>query len=175
MRGKPWSIEEERHLRQLVDEGKSVPNISQIMGKTLVSVRSKLFHLGLYLKDAAANGQIVVASASSPAASPVISAGPSVVNKTCLQSRVCVQEVSADLDKTVGPLPSIEEKLRVLDAALRALEKPGLSRTEISRLRTIILGVKEYQKAFAEFVNYQAHEAQIVELRKHLASEREKK
>jgi hypothetical protein len=53
-------------------------------------------------------------------------------------------------------LPSIEEKLRVLDAALVALEKPGLSMAEISRLNKIILGVKVYQEAFVHFVNYRA-------------------
>jgi transcription termination factor NusB len=69
-------------------------------------------------------------------------------------------------------LPSVEAKLRVLDAALVALEKPGLSMAEIARLNKIILGVKVYQELFAQFVNYRALETELVELRRQLASER---
>jgi transcription termination factor NusB len=70
------------------------------------------------------------------------------------------------------PLPSVKEKLRVLDAALVALERPGLSIAEITRLNKIILGVKVYQQLFADFVNYRALESEVVELRKQLASEK---
>ena len=34
MRGKPWSVDEERQLRRLLEEGKSLDEISKIMGKT---------------------------------------------------------------------------------------------------------------------------------------------
>jgi hypothetical protein len=52
MRGKPWLIDEERRLRQLVEEGCVIDKISQVMGKTRVSVKAKLYNLGLLLKDA---------------------------------------------------------------------------------------------------------------------------
>jgi hypothetical protein len=69
-------------------------------------------------------------------------------------------------------LPSVEEKLRVLDAALVALEQPGLRAAEVSRLHNIIQGVKVYQQLFADFVNYRELETEILELRKQLASEK---
>ena len=33
--------------------------------------------------------------------------------------------------KAIGPLPSVEEKLRVLDATLVALERPGLHAADV--------------------------------------------
>jgi len=74
--------------------------------------------------------------------------------------------------KATGPLPSIEEKHRVLDAALVALEQPGLHATEITRLHNIIQGVKVYQQLFADFVNYQTLKTKVLELRRQLASEK---
>ena len=69
MRGKPWSIDEERHLRQLVEEGNGIDKISQVMGKTRISVRAKMYNLRLLLVDATVV-QNAVASAASVASSP---------------------------------------------------------------------------------------------------------
>ncbi len=44
-KGKPWDIEEIRQLRGLVDEGKSVEEISRIMVKTFDSIKQKMFDL----------------------------------------------------------------------------------------------------------------------------------
>jgi hypothetical protein len=42
LRGKLWSIEQERQLRMLVAEGVGIAEISRVMGKTLVSVGLKM-------------------------------------------------------------------------------------------------------------------------------------
>jgi hypothetical protein len=65
MRGKPWSIDEERHLRQLIEAGNGIDKISQVMGKTRVSVRSKMYHLGLSVVDAAAVSPTIAVSVAS--------------------------------------------------------------------------------------------------------------
>jgi len=164
MRGKPWSIDEERHLRQLVEEGKGIDKISQVMGKSRISVRAKMYNLRLLLVDAAVV-QNAVASAS-VASSPALNAD--VVSD---QDSDDVDDVASHV-KSIGPLPSVEEKLRVLDSALVALERPGLRAAEISRLHNIIQGVKVYQQLFADFVNYRALESEVLELRKQLAAEK---
>jgi hypothetical protein len=145
MRGKPWSIDEERHLRQLVEEGKGFSDISQVMGKSRVSVKNKLYNLGLSLKDNAhSQFPAAVSSVSSLSSkAPIINPAPAV-------DAVSVNEVALEL-KATEPLPSVEEKLRVLDAALVALE---------------------YQQLFADFVNYRALESEVLELRKQLAAEK---
>jgi hypothetical protein len=166
MRGKPWSIDEERHLRQLVEEGKGFSDISQVMGKSRVSVKDKIYNLGLSLKDNTHSQFPVAVSSlsSSSSMAPIVNPVPAV-------DLVSVNEVALEL-KATGPLPSVEEKLRVLDAALVALERPGLCTVEISRLHNIIQGVKVYQQLFADFVNYRALESEVLELRRQLASEK---
>ena len=168
MRGKPWSVDEERELRLLVEEGKGFSDISQVMGKSRVSVKNKIYNLGLSLKDNAqppisyAVASLSSLSSKAPAADLSPAAGSAGVNEAVL-------EVRAD-----KPLPSVEEKLRVLDAALVAFEPPGLRATEISRLHNIIVGVKVYQELFAQYVKYRALEAEVMELRRALAGENAK-
>ncbi len=46
-KGKPWTVEEERQLRQLLTEKKSMRSIAKILGKTLIAVQLKASRLGL--------------------------------------------------------------------------------------------------------------------------------
>ena len=47
VKGKPWDINEERQLRQLVEEGKTVDAICKMMVKTHDAVAQKMFDLKL--------------------------------------------------------------------------------------------------------------------------------
>ena len=172
MRGKAWSIDEERLLRRLVQEGKGTQEISQIMGKSRVSVKAKLSNLCLSVVVATAlKGAVATATASSP--KPTVESPSVPVAESAMVAAVVVGDVA--VLKSNEPLPSIEAKLRTLDAASRALEQPGLRPTEISRLRNIIESVKVYEQLFAKYVNYRALEAEVVELRRQLASEKNQK
>ena len=51
-RGKPWSVDDERQLRQLVTEKKSMRSIAKFLGKSLTSVQMKASRLGLEVVDA---------------------------------------------------------------------------------------------------------------------------
>jgi hypothetical protein len=128
-KGKPWDIEEIRQLRKLVDDGKSVEEISRIMVKTLDSIKQKMFDLKL--KEKRVHGGTAVFSSS--------------------------LELPKDL-------PSVEDSLRTLSAALKALETPGLDQAEVLRLRGIISGVKIYKEIFADFLNYCELEGRLSEL-----------
>ena len=73
-------------------------------------------------------------------------------------------------------LPSVEEALKTLTAALKALEQPGLDQAEVLRLRSIISGVKIYKEIFADYFNYCELEERLVELeRKYAESTKNKK
>ena len=61
-------------------------------------------------------------------------------------------------------LPSVEESLKKLSAALTALETPGLDQSEVLRLRGIISGVKIYKEIFADYLNYCELERRLAEL-----------
>ena len=65
LRGKPWSVEQERELRALVLEGRGVDAIAVAMGKTRVAVKAKMSNLGLCLKDATGVRGVVAAAHSS--------------------------------------------------------------------------------------------------------------
>ena len=62
-------------------------------------------------------------------------------------------------------LPSVEDELKVLSAALKALEQQGLEQSETLRLRSIIQGVRIYEDLFADYVDYRGIEMELVELR----------
>jgi len=62
-------------------------------------------------------------------------------------------------------------------AAMNALEKPGLSNTEIMRLRTLIQTSGLYQQRFAEYVHYREIELKVdkaIEELQRLKKERER-
>jgi hypothetical protein len=144
------------------------------MGKTRVSVKAKLSNLCLSV--VVATGQkcaVATATATASSPKPTVESTPAKGVKSALVAAVAVGDVA--VLKSNEPLPSIEEKLRTLDAASRALEQPGLRPTEISRLRNIIESVKVYEQLFAKYVNYCALEAEVVELRRQLASEKNQK
>ena len=56
-----------------------------------------------------------------------------------------------------------------LAAAMKALEQPGLDKTEISRLRSLVQLSKVYQEKFSEYVHYLRIEEELMELRKEVA------
>lgn len=65
---------------------------------------------------------------------------------------------------TPEELPSVEEALKELVAAMNALKTPGLSKTEIMRLRTLIQTSSLYQHRIAEYIDYRGLEKQLIEL-----------
>jgi len=117
-------------LHQLVQEGKGTQEISQIMGKTRVSVKAKLSNLCLPVVVAA--GQKCAAAATATSPKPTVESTPAPGVESAMVASVVVGDVA--VLKSNEPLPSIEEKLRILDAASRALEQPGLRVAEISRV-----------------------------------------
>ena len=86
---------------------------------------------------------------------------------------VSAPSVGADL-KLPKQLPSVEEELKILVAAVEDLRQPNLSRNEASRLHYIIQGVQVYQRLFAEYVNYRGLETEVLELRRQLAPQNDK-
>ena len=66
--------------------------------------------------------------------------------------------------KLPAELPSVEEQLKVLAAALEALRSPEIEKLDVLRLRAIIQGVKVYQEKLAEYVDYRGIEAKVVDL-----------
>ena len=185
LRGKLWSIEQERQLRKLVAEGVGIAEISRVMGKTRVSVRSKMYHLGLAIVDAAAVSPTIAVSVASVASTPEPIINHETLGHAPFQVPIIDHQPAADsasltseVDvfaaqlKENAPLPTIEEQLHVLNAAIVELRRPGISRAEVARNSKIIDGVKVYNELFAKFVDYRGLETKVLELEKRLASEK---
>jgi hypothetical protein len=66
-------------------------------------------------------------------------------------------------------LPSVEETLKILAAALEALKAPGLEKNDVFRLRCIITGAKVYKDLLSDYINYRGLEAELLELREKYA------
>ena len=127
-KGKQWSVQEERQLKTLREEGKLVSQIAAVLGKSEGSIKQKLMRLGL----------------------KVVTLEKSIDTTT---SELIMPE----------ELPSVEEALKDQVAAMNELKTPGLSKTEIMRLRTLVQVSNLYQKRIAEYIDYRGLEVEMLE------------
>jgi hypothetical protein len=136
------------------------------MGKTRVAVKAKLSNLGLSVVVAAPVSQHLAAATAATATSPQIASEPT--RGSAEASELGASKVDLELPEQ---LSSIEEKLKVLDAASKALQQPGLSRGEVLRLHKLVESVRVYNDLFAKFVNYRGIESELLEVRKQLVKD----
>ena len=147
MKGKPWMREMEDQLRGLVAEGCSISEVAEKMGKSYESIRTKMKRMNLKPKQ--------------------------VEDDHDVANQLRTPSTSLELPED---LPSVEEQLRVLAGALKALQIPELEKSEILRLRAIIGGVKAYKDLFGDYVDYRGIEQKVdnaIEWLEKLAKERE--
>jgi hypothetical protein len=132
-----WSREDEKQLIGLWKEGKhDVLMLSDQLGRTPDGIRKKLSRLGV------------------------------VVDQTEKSCRPTTSEDVSKIELSIpDELPSVEEALKLLVGALDSLSKPGLSRADIQRLRSVVGAVKTYQKLFGEYVEYRKIERNLVTMR----------
>ncbi len=130
-KGRPWDIDEERRLRQLVEDGKSVEEISRLMVKTQDAIKQKMFDLKLKEKRVGASRKAVFSSSK--------------------------LELPDDL-------PTVEETLKILAAALRKGAEAGLDKDEVQRLQVVATLAKTYKEIFADYLDYRGLEERLVEL-----------
>jgi hypothetical protein len=124
MRGKSWTVDEEKQLREMVQEHKKLSEIAGFFGKSSECVKMKISRLKLV---------------------------------------VVVRQIHTTT--TTNELPSVEEALQKINAALDSLETPGLDQAETLRLRSIIQGRKMYIEKLAEYMDYRGLEAEMLEWR----------
>ena len=133
-KGKPWDINEIRQLRELVEEGKGLNDISQIMVKTREAVRQKMLDLELKIWKEE--------------------------ERVNFQKRVCC---SSKLDLP-SDLPTIEKTMQILAAALEKSTQAGLDKDEIKRLHVVANLAKIYKEIFADYLDYCGLEKRLAEL-----------
>jgi hypothetical protein len=126
VKGKPWSTELEKELKDLVEAKTSLKVIAAKLDKPEEAVRQKIRRLGLEVVE---HKKIICSTSSKP-----------------------------------EELPSVEETLKTLSAALKTLETPGLDKCEILRLRGIIAGAKVYKELLVDYIDYRGIEAELLKI-----------
>jgi DNA repair ATPase RecN len=58
-------------------------------------------------------------------------------------------------------LPSVEETLKELAAALKAAKEPGLNKVEVQRLQAIATIARTYKEILSDYLNYREVEAKL--------------
>jgi len=134
-RGKPWDINEIRQLRQLLEEGKGIDETSQIMMKTKDAIRQKMMDLDL----------------------KILKEEERAVSQKKPRFSSSKLELPPDL-------PTVEETLQILAAALRKGAEAGLDKNEIGRLQVVTTLAKTYKELFADYLDYRGLEERLVEL-----------
>jgi hypothetical protein len=133
VKGKPWSVEDEKRLKDWVNLG--------------VSVDAIVFSFdGQYTKDAILRKM-----------------GRLGLEVVALEKKNVKATSSFELPEE---LPSIEETLLTLAAALELLKTSGLDKSEVLRLRGIVAGCKVYKELLVDYMNYGGLEEKLLELKK---------
>jgi hypothetical protein len=133
-----WSREEESKLLSQWRNGERDPKVlASHIGRKPEAVSKKLGRLGL----------VVVGCEKK-------NAGTTTIEEKETKVRL----------KIPRELMTVEAAMKKMNAAVNALTEPGLSKAEITRLRTLIQGLKIYKELFADFVHYLKIEADLVGL-----------
>jgi hypothetical protein len=95
VKGKPWTVEEEKQLRILLQENKSVRAIAKAMGKTRESVRMKLARLEVVVQ-----GEKNMRSTSTSASLVLPAELPSIEEKLKVLAGALTASCKPGLDET---------------------------------------------------------------------------
>ena len=171
-RGKRWRAEDERMLEELVKAGLPAAEIAKSLRKTVAAVHNKVSHLGLEDDNRACSVPSSLSSLSSSSSSSLSSPiaeveKPSVAKVLPAES----EEPEKPLPESSAPflvwpeaLDSPEDAMRTVAAAVLALQRPGLGRNEISRLKCIIMGAQKFQGLYDWAAQSRRLEERLVEL-----------
>jgi len=174
-RGKRWRAEDERMLEELVKAGLPAAEIAKSLRKTVAAVHNKVSHLGLEDDNRACSVPSSLSSLSSlsSSSSSSLSSPIAEVEKPSVAKVLPVEgeEPEKSLPESSAPflvwpeaLDSPEDAMRTVAAAVRALQRPGLGRNEISRLKCIIMGAQKFQGLYDWAAQSRRLEERLVEL-----------
>ncbi len=135
-----WTGEEESALRSMVEQGKTVEEMSAALGRSPEAVTMKLRRLGLSVPR-----------------------GFKVTESTTTTTPGQVGLVPAE------DLIEPEEALKMVLGALQRLMHPNISNLEIRRIRLMIAGLKAYVNLWSVYEDDEEVKKQITELESMLA------
>jgi hypothetical protein len=100
---------------------------------------------------------------------------PNAIMLKCIRlGLVPSDQVTNDALPLPDELPSVEETLKELAAALRAAKEPGLNKVEVQRLQAIATLSRTYKEILSDYVNYREIEAKLTDMEEKYAALLEK-
>jgi hypothetical protein len=121
-KGKSWTVEEEKQLRKLREEDKALEEIAEALNRSPEAVAMKLKRVGL----------------SVPNREKHFAKNSEKKNSFFATTTTRLEPVKAE------ELPSANEMMGLLVAAIRRLQQPDVTKDEVKKLRTIIQAAKSY-------------------------------
>jgi hypothetical protein len=143
VKGKPWDLEDEKKLIDWYNSGTTSLRVLAFSFEGKYSenaIYQKLLDLGLLEEEEDAKK----------------------THSSSSTTVICKFELPKEL-------PSIEETLKTLAAALKSLETQGLEKNDVLRLRCIIVGAKVYKELLSDYINYRGLEDELLELKEKYA------
>ena len=145
-----WSELDEKQLRDLVAKQKSIDEIAIALKRSPEAILMKLTRSGLAI--------------------PEKSSVENAANKVTKQPTTTTQMPKLEIAK-VEELPSGNEAIGLMWAALRRLQEPDVSKDEAKKLRLIIQGAKSYIHLEADYLlRMRRIESETLSEWKHLAA-----
>jgi hypothetical protein len=144
-----WTELDEKQLQDLVANNKSIDEIAAVLKRSPEAIFMKLARLGVAI--------------------PQKSSVENMANKVTESATTTTQMPRLEIAK-VEELPSGNEAIGLLWAALRRLQEPDVSRDEAKKLRLIIQGAKSYIHIEADYLlRMRRMESEMLSEWKHLA------
>jgi hypothetical protein len=144
-----WTELDEKQLQDLVANNKSIDEIAAVLKRSPEAISMKLARLGVAI--------------------PQKSSVEKMANKVTESATTTTQMPRLEIAK-LDELPSGNEAIGLLWAALRRLQEPDVSRDEAKKLRLIIQGAKSYVHLEADYLlRMRRIESEMLSGWKHLA------
>jgi hypothetical protein len=145
-----WTEIDEKQLQDLVAERKSIDEIAEALKRSPEAIFMKLTRLGVAI--------------------PQKSSVENTVNKVTESATTTTPMPKLEIAK-LEELPTGNEAIGLLWAALRRLQEPDVSKDEAKKLRLVIQGVKSYIHLEADYlVRMRRIESEALSEWKHLAA-----
>lgn len=145
-----WTELDEKQLQDLIANNKSIDEIATALNRSPEAIFMKLTRLGVAI--------------------PQKSSVENTVNKVTESATTTTQMPKLEIAK-LEELPTGNEAIGLLWAALRRLQEPDVSKDEAKKLRLVIQGVKSYIHLEADYlVRMRRIESEALSEWKHLAA-----
>jgi hypothetical protein len=108
---------------------------------------------------------LIESNKSVKAVAQILNRTPTAIMLKCQRlGLVPSDQVTKDALPLPDELPSVEETLKELAAALKAAKEPGLNKVEVQRLHAIAILSRTYKEILSDYINYREIEAKLTDM-----------